>query len=323
MKKMKASTYFKYGGPEVLSISELPIPSCDPSDILIRVRATTVNRSDCAMLTAKPFIMRFFTGCFRPKQPVLGSDFAGEVVDVGSSVSKFKSGDSVFGFHDMGLNSHAEYLVIKENAAIEKMPKSCSFIQAAGLCEGAHYAYFFLDKLKKIEGKRILVNGGTGAIGSALIQILKSRGAKITATSRTEHLEVIKSLGAEKSIDYTKEDFTKLDDKFDMVFDAVGKSTFGKCKHLLKQKGIYVSSELGPYIQNIFYALITPWFGGRKVIFPIPSDIKRSLAYMKGLFMERKFDALKDKEYPLEEISNAFAYVLSGQKVGNVFIVQD
>lgn len=320
---MKASTYKNYGSPEVLSITEVDIPTCGPHEVLVKVKAATVNRTDCAMLTAKPFIMRFFTGCFKPKKPILGTDFAGEVVGVGASVSRCKKGDKVFGFHDMGVSSHAEYLVIKEDAAIEKMPENCSYIQAAGLCEGAHYAYFFLDKLNIVEGQKILVNGGTGAIGSALIQLLKSRGAKITATSRTEHLEIVKKLGAEKSIDYTKDDFTNLEEQFDMVYDAVGKSTFGKSKHLLKPKGIYISSELGPYIQNIFLALVTPLFGGRKVIFPIPSDINRSLAYMKGFFEAGKFDPLKDRTYKLEEIADAFSYVLTGQKVGNVFIVYD
>lgn len=323
MKKMKASTYNKYGGPEVLSISELPIPKCNASEILVKVKASTVNRSDCAMLTARPFIMRFFTGCFKPKNQVLGSDFAGDIVAVGDEVSSYKIGDKIFGFHDMGLSSHAEYLVIKQNAAIELMPNNCNYVQAAGLCEGAHYAFHFLDKLPLKRGFKILVNGGTGAIGSAIIQILKARGANITATARGEHLEIVRTLGAEKAIDYTQEDFTQIDETFDMVFDAVGKSTFMKCKRLLKPKGIYISSELGPFVQNIFYALCTPFFGGRKVIFPIPSNIPRSLSNMKRLFTEGKFDPLKDREYKLEEVAEAFFYVLKGGKVGNVFITQD
>ena len=320
---MKASTYKRYGNPEVLSISEVSIPTCISTEILVKIRASTVNRTDCAMLTAKPFIMRFFTGMIKPKNPILGTDFAGEVVEVGASVSEYKVGDKIFGFHDMGVSSHAEYLKIAQDSAIKKMPANCSFIQAAGLCEGAHYAYNCLSKLTITNDQKIMVNGGTGAIGSALIQILKSKGAIITATARTEHLEMVEKLGAEKVIDYTQIDFTDLDERFDFVFDVVGKSTFGKCKHLLIPKGIYISSELGPFSQNVFYALVTPLFGGRKVIFPIPSDVKKSLTYMKGLFEAEKFDALKDKEYRLEEVAAAFIYVLKGGKVGNVFVKHD
>jgi len=317
---MVASIYRKYGSPEVLSVAEYPTPVCNSQDILIKVKASTVNRTDCAMLTAKPFIMRFFTGLFKPKNQILGTDFAGEIVKIGDQITMFKVGDKVFGFHDSGLSSHAEYLKVSQDVPMLKMPSNCSYIQAAGLCEGAHYAYNFLNKIKIKKGHNIMVNGGTGAIGSAMIQILRSMGVKITATARTEHLDRVKALGANTVVDYTKENFTKSKDKFDFVFDVVGKSTFGECKSLLNPKGIYISSELGPYIQNIPLALFTPLFGGRKVIFPLPSDIKKSLLHMKGMFEKGEFDVLIDREYKLTEIADAFDYVLTGKKVGNVFI---
>lgn len=317
---MRASVYSRYGSPEVLSISELPIPRCGTQEVLIKVKASTVNRTDCAMLTAKPFIMRFFTGFLKPKNKILGTDFAGEIVDIGDEVSGYKIGDKVFGFNDLGVSSHAEYLTLSQDAIIIHMPKKCSYIQAAGLCEGAHYAYNCLNKLTIRSGQKVFVNGGTGAIGSALIQILKSQGAIIKATARTAHIDIVKGMGVDEVIDYTKVDFTTLQEKFDIFFDVVGKSTYGKCKRLLTKKGIYISSELGPYIQNIPLALITPLFGGRKVVFPIPSDVEKSLLFIKGLFEKGEFDAMKDKEFKLENIAAAFSYALTGKKVGNVFV---
>lgn len=317
---MTSSTYNKYGSPEVLSIVETDMPTCGPNEILVKVKAATVNRTDCAMLTAKPFIMRFFTGCFKPKNPILGTDFAGDIVEVGSKVKQFATKDKVFGFHDMGVSSHAQYLRISKDNPILQMPTNCTYSQAVGLCEGAHYAYNTFKKLDIKEGQKILVNGGTGAIGSALIQMLKSKGAVITATARTQHLEIVNKLGAETVIDYSKDNFENLEDQFEIIFDAVGKSTFGKCKKLLTENGIYISSELGPWMQNIIFAFTTPIFGGRKVMFPIPSKIKASLLFVRGLFESQLFDPLIDREYSLNNISEAFEYVLTGQKVGNVIV---
>lgn len=317
---MKSSIYTKYGSPQVLSVLDVDMPVYASSEILIKVKATTVNRSDCAMLTAKPWIMRFFTGIMSPKNPVLGTDFAGEVIEIGAKVSQFNVGDQVFGFHDMGLSSHAEYLSISEGSAIVLMPSDCTYGQAVGLCEGAHYAYNGLNKLVIEKGQKVLVNGGTGAIGSAMIQMLKAMGAIVTTTARTEHLGMVKRIGADRVLDYTQVEFEELNDQFDIVFDAVGKSTFGRCKKILTRKGIYISTELGPGLQNIFYALVTPLLGGRKVIFPIPKDIKKSLIYAKKLFESKLFDPLLDREYFLSEIDDAFDYVLTGQKVGNVIV---
>lgn len=317
---MKAAVYEKYGPPEVLSIKDLKTPEPKDDEVLIRVHATTVNRTDCAMLRAKPFIMRFFTGLIKPQKQVLGTDFAGTIEATGKNVSTFKKGDRVFGFDDTGVSSYAQYMTFPENKAIAIIPENVPFDQAAASMEGAHYAYNFINKVPDLSGKNILVNGATGAIGSAMVQLLKYFGASVTAVCNTKNIDLIKSIGADEIIDYTKEDFTKKAKQFDLVFDAVGKSTFAKCKPLLKNGGTYISSELGPMAQNPFLALITPIIGNKKVIFPIPSDCKRSVLLIKKLMEEGKFKAVIDRQYPMEEIADAFRYVETGEKTGNVVI---
>lgn len=317
---MKAALRIKYGSPEFLVINEVEKPVPKENELLIKVHATTVNRTDCALLLGKPFIIRFFLGLLKPNLSITGTDFAGTVESVGKKVTLFQTGDKVWGFNDLGLQSHAEYMAISEQEAIAAIPAHITFEQAAASAEAAHYACNFINKIRIEAGQKVLVNGGTGAIGSAMIQMLKFHGLHVTATCRTEHIDNVKALGADKIIDYTKDDFTKDDESYDLVFDAVGKSTFGACKPLLKKRGIYISSELGPGIQNPFFALVTPLFGGKKVIFPMPLDIKASLGFVKDLIEKGKFTPLMDKSYPLEKISEAFHFVRSGQKVGNVII---
>jgi len=321
--KMKAAIRTTYGPPETLSIQEVEKPVPRDNEILVRVHATTVNRTDCAVLTGKPFIMRLFTGLFKPTLPSTGTDFAGIVEAVGNNVQTFKPGDRICGFYDQGLGSHAEYLALPETKAIITIPENMAFEQAAASMEAAHYAINFLNKLELHAGQNVMVNGGTGAIGSALIQLIKNKGATVTATCRTEHMEQVRSLGAQTVVDYTREDFTQDKQLYDYVFDAVGKSTFGKCKRLLKPGGVYISSELGPGVQNPFLALLTPLFGGKKVIFPLPTDIKASLAYIREMWKTGGFTPLIDRRYPLEQITEAFNYVASGQKVGNVVLIMD
>lgn len=320
---MKETFRSQYGPPEVLRIWEQDKPQPGNNEILVKVHAATVNRTDCAILTGRPFIMRFFTGLFKPVSPTTGTDFAGVVESTGKDVRKFKEGDKIWGFYDNGLASHAEYITVSEQRAIAHIPENISFPQAAASAEGVHYAYNFINKVKLKPGDKVLINGATGAIGSAAVQLAKYYGAEVSATCRGEHEEIVKSLGADHTIDYTKEDFTKRDEKYDFIFDTVGKSTFSRCKPVLKKKGIYISSELGPYSQNPFLALFTPISGGRKVKFPVPLNPQASLDYSKGLLEEGKFKPLIDREYTLEEIADAFRYVISGQKVGNVIIVME
>ncbi len=324
---MKAIVYTTYGPPSVLKIKNVEKPIPKANEVLVKVCATTVNRTDCAMLRAKPFIMRFFTGLFTPKNPILGTEFSGEIEAMGKDVMSFKVGDKVFGFDDSGIGSYAQYLTLSVDKALTTIPEKTTYEQAAASTEGAHYAYNIINKIHLKSGQKVLVNGATGAIGSAAVQLLKYFGANVIAVCNTKNIELVKSLGADKVIDYTKEDFTKEDQKYDFIFDTVGKSSFTKCKPVLQPGGVYISSELGWMAQNIFFALITPIFAnlpgrrvGKRVIFPIPSDTKGSLLFIKNLIEQGKFNTVIDRKYPLEQISEAFSYVETGQKTGNVVI---
>jgi NADPH:quinone reductase-like Zn-dependent oxidoreductase len=256
----------------------------------------------------------------------LGTEFAGIVEEVGVAVQSFIVGDKVFGFDDSIAGSYADYMTIREDQGVATMPRDLSYKQAAASIEGAHYAYNFLNKVPIKKGDRVMVNGASGGIGSATIQLLKYHCAKVTAVCDTKNIALLKSLGADKVIDYLKEDFTQDDEKYDYVFDSVGKSTFGKCKRLLKPGGIYISSELGPWIQNIYFSLISaifgsmPFHGGRKVRFPYPPNILRTVLFIKKLIDEKRYQSVIDRTYPLEEIADAFRYVAKGQKTGNVVI---
>jgi NADPH:quinone reductase-like Zn-dependent oxidoreductase len=320
---MKAAIYESYGLPEVLRIQETQKPAPKAKEVLVKVHAATVNRTDCAMLSGKPVIIRLLTGLKKPKNPILGTDFAGEVEAVGSAVTLYKVGDKVFGFDDLGVSSHAAYTVVSEDMAMLPIPEGIGYEEATASLEGAHYAYNFINKVNLQKGHKVLVNGASGAIGSAAVQLLKFSGAHVTAVCNTKNLDLIKSIGADELIDYEKEDFTDSKDKYHFVFDTVGKSSFGKSKHLLVSGGVYISSELGWMAQNPFLALLTPLFGGKKVKFPIPLDKKRSVLLMKKLIEKGKFKAVIDRTYPLEEVAKAFEYVKSGQKTGNVVITFD
>ncbi len=319
---MKAVVYSRYGSPDVLQLKEIEKPTPKDNEILVKVHASTVNRTDCATLRAKPFFMRIATGLFRPKKKVPGTEFAGEIEAVGEGVSSLKVGEKVFGFDD-GAGSQAQYLTIQENKAVS-MPENIRYEQAAASSEGAHYAYNFINKINLEKGQDVLVNGATGAIGSAAVQLLKYFEVNVTAVCAMKNIELVKSLGANKVIDYTKEDFTRQDEKYDYVFDTVGKSSFFKCWKLLKPGGVYISSDLGYMSQNIFLPFITPLLkpiiGNKKTVSPMPVDIKASLLLIKKLIKPGRFKAVIDRQYPLEKIVDAYKYVEKGQKTGNVVI---
>ena len=320
---MKAIVYTKYGSPNALQLKEVEKPVPKDDEVLIHVHTTTVNRTDCAAIRAKPFFMRIVTGLFKPKKQIPGTEFAGIIEAIGKNVSSLKVGDKVFGFDDEGAGSQAEYLSIKEDNVIT-MPENISYKQAAASLEGAHYAYNFINKVDLKSGQNVLVNGATGAIGSAAVQLLKYFDVNVTAVCATKNIELVKSIGADEVIDYTKEDFTKAEQKYDFVFDTVGKSSFFKCKHILKPGGVYISSDLGYMAQNIFLPLITPlikpMIGNKKTIFPNPTDIRGSIQFIKSLIEQDKFKAVIDREFPLEQIVEAYKYVEKGQKIGNVVI---
>ncbi|WP_375577760.1 NAD(P)-dependent alcohol dehydrogenase [Marivirga tractuosa] len=250
---MKAAIRTHYGSPDQIEIASLDIPAPKADEVLVKIHATTVNRTDCANLTAKPFIMRFILGFSKPKQPIMGTDFAAEVIEIGKNVTEFKKGDKVMGFLDTGAESQAEYATVSTKNLF-LMPDNISYAQAAASLEGAHYAYSFIHKVDIKPGQKVLINGASGAIGSALLQFVRQYKVTIAVTCPTKNIELIKSLGADKVYDYTSEDFTA-DTKaqYDFVFDTVGKSTFGKCKPLLSKNGVYISSELAAIHKMYFY----------------------------------------------------------------------
>jgi len=320
-KTMTAIIYKNYGTPEELQLATVDKPIPKENEVLVRVYATTVNRTDCSVLSGRPFIFRFFIGgLMRPKNQIAGTTFAGQIEAVGQKVTAFKKGDRVFGFHDHGLGAYAQYLTIDAQKEIALLPDSCSYEQGAASTEGAHYALNFLNKIDLEKGQKVLVNGATGAIGSAVVQLLKYEGIEVTAVGNTKNLALLKEIGADKIYNYEQEDFTQKGDQYHFVLDAVGKSTFAKCKPLLLPNGAYISSELGPGAENIYLPLLTS-FSNKKVIFPIPSDVKKSISFIQKLLAEGKFKpVIEDKTYSLPQIAEAFKYVATGQKTGNVVV---
>jgi len=317
---MRAIIHTEYGPPEVVTLKEVDKPAPKDNEVLIKVYATTVNRTDCGFRSAEYFISRFFSGLFKPKNKTLGNEFAGVIEAIGKDVTLFTIGDKVFGYNDKTFGAHAEYMTMAENEAITTMPSNLAYEEAAPITEGAHYALCDIRAAKIKEGQNVLIYGATGAIGSAAVQLVKHFGAKVTAVCNTKNVELVKSLGADLVIDYTKQDFTKTHQTFDFVFDAVGKSSFGKCKPLLNKKGIYISTELGKNSENIFLALTTPIFSSKKVLFPIPTISKEDVIFLKELVETGKYKPVIDRQYRLEQIVEAYKYVESGQKTGNVVI---
>lgn len=317
---MKAAVYTRYGPPEVVRLTDVPTPVPKDQELLVKVYCSTVNRTDSGFRSAEYFVSRFWSGLFRPKYPILGCEFSGVIEGIGKGVRTFKVGDRIFGFNDQTFGGHGEYLIIAETAAIATMTPSMSFEEAAALTEGAHYALCNIRAAKVAGGQNVLVYGATGAIGSAAVQLLKSRGAHITAVCNTRNVELVKSLGADKVIDYQTQDFTQIKDRFSFIFDAVGKSSFRQCKPLLTPRGIYISTELGKNGENIFWALLTPLGRGKRLLFPLPAISKDDVIYLRDLFEKGEYRPVIDRLYSLEEIVEAYKYVETGQKTGNVIL---
>jgi NADPH:quinone reductase-like Zn-dependent oxidoreductase len=317
---MKAIVHTKYGPPDVLQLKEVERPTPKENEVLIKIHATTVNRTDCGFLRAKPFFIRFVSGLVRPKRTILGCEFAGEIEAVGRNVKSFVEGERVFGYSGVNFGAQAQYMTIPEQGMLSTVPPNLSYEEAAPIIEGAHYALNNIRKANIRSEQKLLVNGATGGIGSAAVQLAKYYGAEVTGVCATKNVELVKSLGADRVIDYTQGDFTKNGQEYDFVFDAVGKSSFGACKKLLKPGGIYCSTELGTMWQNPFLALWTSKIGGKKVIFPIPKEGKEDALFFKELIETGKFRPIIDRRYPLEQIADAYKYVEKGQKIGNVVI---
>jgi NADPH:quinone reductase-like Zn-dependent oxidoreductase len=318
---MRAAVNTRYGSPDVLQVRQVPKPQAQAGEVLIRVHATTVSRTDCGMLRPHPFFVRFVAGLLRPKRTILGMDFAGEVEAVGARVTSFKPGDRVFGLSPDVYGAHAEYLCLPEQAAMAAMPAGVGFGEAV-VCEGAWYAHTYLQAFHLKPGHSILIYGASGAIGTAAVQLAKSCGARVTAVVATRHLELVKSLGADRAVDYTAQDFTRIDDSFDVVFDAVGKTSFLRCRRLLKPTGVFAATDLGPWGQNVLLAIWSSITGSRRVIFPLPqSDQARAFVeFLKSRIEAGEFRAVIDRAYPLEAIADAYRYVQTQHKTGIVVV---
>lgn len=317
---MKAAVYTKYGSADVLRIAQVAKPLPKSNEVLIKVYASTVNRTDAGFRRANYFVSRLITGLITPKRKVWGSEFSGVIEAVGADVTDFNVGDKVFGFDDVHGAAHAEYMTERANGPIAKMPTKFSYLQLAPACEGATYALNDIEAAQIIIGQKVLVYGASGAIGSAAVQILKHLGAEVTAVCGTKNIKLVKSLGAKQVLSYETDDFTKTKERYDYIFDAVGKSSYGVCKKLLKPTGKYCSTELGKGGQNPLLAL---WFtitGSKKVIFPIPKINKQKIEYIRKLIELDAFKPVIDRTYPLDEIVKAAKYVETGKKTGNVVI---
>ncbi|MEK6744397.1 MAG: NAD(P)-dependent alcohol dehydrogenase [Nitrospirota bacterium] len=318
---MKAVINARWGSPDVLEIRQAPKPEPKAGEVLIRVHATTVSRTDCGMLRPHPYFIRLFAGLLRPKRTILGMDFAGEVEAIGSGVTLFKPGDRVFGLSPDVFGAHAEYLCVPETGAIAAMPAGVRFEKAV-VCEGAWYADTYLRGFRLKPGQTILIYGASGAIGTAAVQLAKSYGARVTAVVATRHLDLVRTLGADAAVDYTAEDFTQIGETFDYVFDAVGKTTYFRCRRLLKPEGVFAATDLGPWCQNPLLVIWSSITGSHRVIFPLPlsSTARACVEFLKTRMEAGEFRAVIDREYPLEKIADAYRYVETGQKTGIVVI---
>ncbi|TDE54685.1 NAD(P)-dependent alcohol dehydrogenase [Nonomuraea mesophila] len=320
---MKAAVRLRYGPPDVVGVTEIDKPTVKPDELLIKVHATTVNRTDCALRAAKPFLWRFFAGFLRPRMRVLGNEFAGEIEAVGGEVTAYKAGERVFGYNDATFGAHAAYMTVSEKGTLATIPAGLSYEEAAPSTEGSHYALSIITAARIREGHDVLVYGATGAIGSAAVQLLKTLGAVVTAVCDTQTMELVRGLGADRVIDRTTTDFTRDPGRYDVVIDAVGKSTFGRCRRLLKPRGVYAASDVGPMWQNVFLALVTRPLGGRRVLIPLPKHDRDTALRFRDLIESGRFRPVIDRRYPLADIVEAHRYVDSGQKIGNVVITID
>ncbi|WP_424940600.1 NAD(P)-dependent alcohol dehydrogenase [Aliiroseovarius sp. S253] len=314
---MKAAVITGYGSPDRLEVRDVPRPQPAKNEVRVQIHTSTVNRTDTATLRAHPFFMRAITGLFRPKMQSLGMDFAGVIDALGADVSSFQVGDRVFGMSSERFGAHAEFLCIPADEAIVHIPKGIPFEQAvAG--EGAWYAHGTTKLLA--EGQRCLIYGASGAIGTAAVQLAKANGAYVVAVVGTRHTSLAKALGADRVVNYEREDFTAIGETFDLVFDAVGKTSRGACRPLMKTDAIYCATDMGPYWSNMLLGI---WFGltgSKRVRIPFPEDAPEFIQYLADLMAHGKYRGVFDRTYPLEEITSAFQYVETEQKTGIVSV---
>ncbi|MFC2046453.1 NAD(P)-dependent alcohol dehydrogenase [Chloroflexota bacterium] len=323
--KTKAIVYTEYGPPDVLQLKEVEKPSPKEDEVLIRVYATTVGAPE---VNARDFVFvapgfrpfsRLIFGLGKPKRPILGSELAGEIEAVGRDVQLFKEGDQVFGSAGMSSGAYAEYVCLPEEAVLAIKPANMSYEEAAAVPNGALTALFFLrDKGNIQSGQKVLINGASGSVGTFAVQLAKYFGAEVTGVCSTTNLEMVKSLGADKVIDYTKEDFTLSGETYDLIYDTVGKTSFSGCKSSLRQQGTYLAGTGGP---SVFLEMLwTSMQGSKRMIAAVPSQSKEGLTFLKELMEAGKVRPVIDSRYPLEQIAEAHRYVDKGHKKGNVVI---
>jgi len=316
---MRAVVYDRYGPPEVQRLEDVEQPVPKDDEVLVRIHATTVTRTDCGLRAGKPFIVRLFFGLWRPKQRILGTELAGEVEAVGAAVTEFKVGDHVSGStRSFRTGAHAEFMCLREGDPLAHKPAGMSFAEAAAVTDGVILALMCLEAAHVKKGQAVLVYGASGSIGTAGIQLAKYFEADVTAVCNTKNVELVRSLGADRVIDYTKDDFTNNGETYDVIFDAVGKHSFSRCRGSLKRGGAYVATD---GFRNLFLAQWTSRIGDRKVLFPIPPHYtKKNVLFLKELIEAGKYRAVIDRHYPLEQVVEATRYVETEQKTGNVVL---
>jgi NADPH:quinone reductase-like Zn-dependent oxidoreductase len=316
---MRAVVHDHYGPPEVLRLEDVDRPVPKDHEILVRVHAATVNRTDCHIRAANPFFWRFFAGLRRPKRKVLGMEFAGEVAAVGSAVTEFALGDHVFGIqgYNRPAGTHAEFVCVRESDPVAHKPAGATFEEAAAVCDGALGALAGLRAAGLEKGQRILVYGASGSIGTAAVQLAKHFGAHVTAVCNTKNVELVRSLGADYVMDYLKEDFTKNGETYHVIFDAVGKHSFRRSRGSLKPGGVFLPTD---NLINFALALGTRRIGDKRVIFAVPKLKKEDVIFVKGLIEAGEYRPVIDRRYPLDDVIAATKYVETGQKTGNVVL---
>ena len=317
MNRMTAVVHDRYGPPDVLRLAEVERPVPDEDEVLVRVHATTVTRSDCGLRAAHPFFSRFFSGLRRPKRRIAGMELAGEVEAVGAAVIDFKVGDEVFGIRG---GANAEYVCVRESGVLAHKPTALTYEEAAAVCDGAIIALGCLRKADLREGRSILIYGASGAIGTAAVQLARHFNADVTAVCATKNVELVRSLGADEVIDYTREDFTQSGKVYDVILDAVGKHSFRRCRGSIKPGGLYLETDLGFMWHVPFLALATRWIGDRKVTIPLPAYTKENVLLLAELIEAGEYRAVIDRSYPLEDVVEATRYVETEQKTGNVVL---
>jgi NADPH:quinone reductase-like Zn-dependent oxidoreductase len=312
---VRAVVHDRYGPPEVLRVEDVERPVPAENEVLVRVRATTVTRTDAHIRRAKPFIWRFFAGLLRPKRRILGVELAGEVEAVGATVTEFQEGDRVFGVS--GFGAHAEFVCVRETGLLAHMPGGMTFDQAAAVCDGALQALGHLRRANVGQGTRLVVYGASGSCGTAAVQLARYLDAHVTAVCNTKNVELVRSLGADEVVDYLHEDFTKNGEMYDVILDAVGKYSFLRCRASLKPGGLYVATDR---LQNLFLWLWTWRIGNKKVVFALPRSTQKDVLFLKELIEAGKYRAVIDRSYPLEDVVEATRYVETLQKTGNVVL---